>query len=145
MIGATGASRLACSLLLLALFPGAGGARPPGGLDMPGTGGAPPTGDGPGPPDTFPTIGADRSFVTAFFKGLPLAISERRAPYSLWSVLLKRQHRPSGINSPFQLLLLAVAREGRREVVEEAAEGLQRRPAGEEEEVVVVASQLFTR
>ncbi|KUI60405.1 hypothetical protein VP1G_11173 [Cytospora mali] len=61
--GAAGTSRLACSLLLLALFPGAGGARPAGGLDMPGTGGAPPKGDGPGPPDTFPTIGADRSFL----------------------------------------------------------------------------------
>lgn len=72
--------RLPWSLLLLALFPGTGGARPPGGLAIPGTGGAPPTGAGPEPPDTFPTIGADRSFVTAFLRAFPLLISARRAP-----------------------------------------------------------------
>lgn len=69
------------SLLLRALLPGAGGARPPGGLAMPGTGGAPPRGEGAEPPEDFPlTIGADRSLVTAFFSALPLVISERRAP-----------------------------------------------------------------
>lgn len=78
--GAAGAFRLPWSLLLLALFPGTGGARPPVGLAMPGTGGAPPTGEGPGPPETLPTIGADRSFVTAFFKAFPLLMSESRAP-----------------------------------------------------------------
>lgn len=79
---AEGAPGVPWSLLLLALFPGMGGARPPGGFAMPGTGGAPPSGDGPGPPDTFPTIGADRSFVTAFLRALPLLMSARRAPYS---------------------------------------------------------------
>lgn len=82
-MGAAGASRLPWSLLLLALLPGTGGARPPGAFGKPGTGGAPPTGDGPGPPDTFPITGADRSFVTAFFKAFPLEISERRAPLGL--------------------------------------------------------------
>lgn len=72
------------SLLLLALFPGTGGARPPGGLGAPpspGTGGAPPIGGPPPPPDDFPTMGADLSFVTVFLSALPLVISERRAPY----------------------------------------------------------------
>lgn len=73
-------SRVPWSLLLLALLPGTGGARPPDDFAMPGTGGAPPSGDGPGPPETFPTTGADRSFVTVFFKALPLLISARRAP-----------------------------------------------------------------
>lgn len=83
MAGAAGASRLPWSLLLLALLPGTGGARPPGAFGRPGTGGAPPSGDGPGPPDTFPTTGADRSLVTVFFNALPLDISERRAPLTL--------------------------------------------------------------
>ena len=74
------------SLLLRALLPGTGGARPPGGLGappipaIPGTGGAPPTG-GPDDEDPLPTTGADRSFVTAFFKAFPLWMSERSAPF----------------------------------------------------------------
>jgi len=54
------------SLLLLALFApgGAGGLRP-------GTGGAPAAAELPNPSDTFPTIGADRSLVTAFFSLAP--------------------------------------------------------------------------
>lgn len=63
------------SLLLLALFPGTGGARPPGGFGappIPGTGGAPPTGGPEDEDDELPTWGADRSFVTAFFKAFPL-------------------------------------------------------------------------
>ena len=74
-------SLLLWSLLLRALFPGTGGASPPGGLGAPGTGGAPPNGDGPDPPDVFPIIGADRSFVTAFLSDFPFVISLRRAPY----------------------------------------------------------------
>ncbi len=64
------------SLLLLARFPGTGGARP-------GTGGAPPTA---GPDDDVPppaTAGAERSFVTAFLRALPLPMSARRAPYRM--------------------------------------------------------------
>lgn len=80
MAAAAGASLLLWSLLLLALLPpGTGGASPPG-LAMPGTGGAPARGDGPGPPDTFPTCGAERSLVTAFFRAFPLLMSARRAP-----------------------------------------------------------------
>lgn len=46
-----------------------------------GTGGAPPMG-GPPPPDLTPppTIGAERSFVTAFFNLAPFSMSPRRAP-----------------------------------------------------------------
>lgn len=78
-------SLLPWSLLLLALFPGIGGARPPGGLGMPpkpGIGGAPPIG-GPAapPPVVLPTAGAERSLVTVFFRALPLLMSWRRAPY----------------------------------------------------------------
>lgn len=53
------------SLLLLALFApgGAGGLRP-------GTGGAPDAGEFPGPSDTFPTIGAERSLTTVTFFNL---------------------------------------------------------------------------
>lgn len=76
------------SLLLLARFdppapaPGTGGARLLGGLPRPGTAGAPPF-DGPAEaPNVFPTMGADRSFVTAFFNLAPLVISVRRAPCS---------------------------------------------------------------
>lgn len=75
--------RLSWSLLLLALFPGTGGARPPGGagaLPRPGTGGAPPMGGPPPPPETFPTWGADRSFVTVFFNALPFDMSLNKAP-----------------------------------------------------------------
>ena len=74
------------SLLLLARFdppvpaPGTGGARPLGGLPRPGTAGAPPFGGPVAAPDAFPTMGADRSFVTAFFNFAPLVISVRRAP-----------------------------------------------------------------
>lgn len=68
--------------MLLTLFPppGIGGASPPGALGNPGTGGAPANGDGADPPDVFPIIGADRSFVTAFFSCLPFVISESKAP-----------------------------------------------------------------
>lgn len=73
-------SLLLWSLLLRALFPpGTGGANPPG-LDIPGTAGADAKGDGPEVSDTFPIIGADRSFVTAFFNCFPFEISDRRAP-----------------------------------------------------------------
>lgn len=74
------------SLLLLALFdppepaPGTGGARPLGGLPRPGTASAPPFGGPIAVPDVFPTMGADRSFVTAFFSLAPFVISVRRAP-----------------------------------------------------------------
>lgn len=74
------------SLLLLALFdppapgPGIGGARPLGGLPKTGTAGAPPFSGPAEAPDVFPTMGADRSFVTAFFSLAPLVISVRRAP-----------------------------------------------------------------
>lgn len=72
------------SLLLLARFPGAGGARPEGGagaLPIPGTGGAPPMG-GPPPPSTgLPTCGADRSFTWAtFFSRAPPRMSPNSAP-----------------------------------------------------------------
>lgn len=85
-VGGAGAlSRPLWSLLLLARFPGTGGARPPGGLGAPpkpGTGGAPPRGGPPEepPPEEPPTIGADLSFVTAFLRALPFVMSERRAP-----------------------------------------------------------------
>lgn len=69
------------SLLLLALFPGTGGARELFALGMPGTGGAPPNGDGPGPPLEEPaTIGADLSFVTVFLRDFPFVISDKSAP-----------------------------------------------------------------
>lgn len=56
------------------MAPGTGGAEP-----RPGTGGAPPTG-GPPPPGALATTGADRSFVTAFFRALPFAMSVSSAP-----------------------------------------------------------------
>lgn len=59
--------------------PGTGGARALGIWLRPGTAGAPPFG-GPADPDIFPTMGADLSFVTAFFNLAPLVISVRRAP-----------------------------------------------------------------
>lgn len=75
---------LPVSLLLLALFPGTGGASPPGGaggLPMPGIGGAPPIGGALGLSDTFPTTGADRSLTTVtFFSFVPFAISPSSAP-----------------------------------------------------------------
>lgn len=65
--------------MLRALFPGGiGGAKP--GRAIPGTAGAPVKGGGSTPPETFPTMGADRSFVTAFLSCLPLLISVRSAP-----------------------------------------------------------------
>lgn len=61
-------------------------------------------------------------------------------------MLFPYQQRPAGSYSPVQLLLLAVAREDRQEVVGEAEEGPQRRPAGEEgAEEVVVALQMSSR
>ncbi|KAL5385674.1 hypothetical protein PMIN02_008736 [Paraphaeosphaeria minitans] len=76
----------AVSLLLLALLPGTGGARPDGGagaLPMAGMGGAPPTGGPLGPSDTLPTMGADRSFITVtFFNLAPLVMSPNSAPYA---------------------------------------------------------------
>lgn len=70
---------------LLPRLPGTGGARPPGGLGappiIPGTGGAPPMGGPPPPPpDELAMMGAERSFVTAFFSALPLVMSESSAP-----------------------------------------------------------------
>lgn len=74
------------SLLLLALLAGTGGARPEGGagaLAMPGTGGAPPMGGPAGASETFPTMGAERSFTTAtFFSLAPLVMSPSSAPYA---------------------------------------------------------------
>lgn len=68
------------SLLLRSLFAeGTGGARPDGGLGMPGTGGAPAIG---GPDVLLPSleiIGADLSLVTAFFKRVPFVISDSSA------------------------------------------------------------------
>ncbi len=77
------------SLLLLTRFgsptpaPGTGGARPLGSLPRPGTAGAPPFGGPAEAPDVFPTMGADRSFVTAFFNLAPLVMSVRRAPWNV--------------------------------------------------------------
>ena len=77
---------LVVSLLLLTRFdspataPGTGGARPFGTLPRPGTAGAPPLSGPADAPGVFPTTGADRSFVTAFFNLVPLVISVRRAP-----------------------------------------------------------------
>lgn len=67
--------------MLLALFPppGTGGASPPGAFSIPGTGGAPADGAAD-PPDVFPIIGADRSFVTAFLSALPFVMSDSKAP-----------------------------------------------------------------
>ena len=74
------------SLLLLARFPGTGGARPEGGagaFPMPGTGGAPPTGGPPPPLETLPTCGAERSFTwPTFLNPVPLRMSPSSAPYS---------------------------------------------------------------
>lgn len=98
------------SLSLLALlFPGTGGARPPGGvgaprpmppippipMPSPGTGGAPPTGGPPPPPDGLLTIGADRSLVTAFLRARPLVMSPRRAPRPA-PAAAGREGRPPG-------------------------------------------------
>jgi hypothetical protein len=73
------------SLLLLARFPGTGGASPPGGaggaLPIPGTDGATPIGGAAGPSETLPTIGADRSLtIVTFFSLAPLVMSPRSAP-----------------------------------------------------------------
>lgn len=76
-------SREPWSLLLLARFPGTGGASPPGGFGAPpsiGIGGAPPTG-GPDEEEDLLTTGAERSLVTAFLRALPLEMSDRRAFY----------------------------------------------------------------
>jgi hypothetical protein len=66
--------------LLALLLPGTAGAAPPGGFNVPGTGGAL---GAAGPEDVLdPSImGADRSFVTAFFNWAPLLMSPRSAPY----------------------------------------------------------------
>jgi len=74
--------RLGISLLLLALL----ATSPPGGLSMLGMGGAPPTGGPEGLLVSFPTIGAERSLVTAFFSRAPLVISPSRAPCTTVSV-----------------------------------------------------------
>ena len=49
---------------------------------MPGIAGLAPSAGAAGPSDVFPTIGADRSFVTAFFNLAPLLMSENSAPYT---------------------------------------------------------------
>ncbi len=49
---------------------------------MLGMGGAPPTGGPEGLLVSFPTIGAERSLVTAFFSRAPLVISPSRAPFT---------------------------------------------------------------
>ena len=117
------------SLLLLPRFgppapaPGTGGARPLDGLPRPGTAGAPPTGGPAEAPDGFPTMGADRSFVTAFFNLAPLLISVRRAPWydvSLQCSILEGSAASAGnrnsvgcssflSDSPYLLLSLAAA------------------------------------
>ena len=74
------------SLLLLARFPGTGGASPEGGWGarfMPGTGGAPPMGGPLGASETLPTCGADRSLTTVVFLSfMPLLMSVKSAPYA---------------------------------------------------------------
>lgn len=74
---------LGASLFARALFAGVDGTNP-------GTGGAPPTG---GPPDEPPeepaTMGADRSFVTAFFNALPFVMSPSKAPCPLYQLLVR--------------------------------------------------------
>lgn len=84
--GAAGAAALAllplllgASLLALALLFGVG--------SIPGTGGAPPTGGPEGPPESFPTTGAERSFVTAFLSCLPFCISPSSAPLGMLVLL----------------------------------------------------------
>lgn len=69
------------SLLLRSrlLLPDANGAELGGGLS-PGTGGAPPIG-GPEESLGLSIIGAERSFVTAFFNLAPLVMSVRSAPF----------------------------------------------------------------
>lgn len=75
------------SLLLRNLFaafaPGTGGASPEDGFPNPGTGGAPPTGGPLDAFDDFSMIGADRSFVTAFFSFVPFVISPSSAPWKI--------------------------------------------------------------
>lgn len=82
---------------------------------MPGTGGAPPTGEGPAPPETLVTIGADRSFVTAFFKAFPLLISERRAPWKRLLVRLTKTDRRVSTVYSLVLLLPQVGAPGARQ------------------------------
>ena len=73
---------LSLLLLILPKAPGpGGGGGAPGGLPAPGIAGAPPIGGSPELPPSFLTIGADLSFVTAFFSRAPLLMSVRRAPY----------------------------------------------------------------
>lgn len=75
---------LPLSLLLLARLgaddPGIGRARPVGGFPRPGTACAPPTGGPAEEPDLLSIIGAERSFVTAFFNLAPLVMSPSKAP-----------------------------------------------------------------
>ena len=67
------------SLLLRARFvppcPGIGGAEAPGGFNKPGTTGAPAIGALGAPFVSLPIMGADRSFVTAFFSLAPFVMS----------------------------------------------------------------------
>lgn len=131
----TAASREVWSLLLLALFPGTGGARLPGALGIPpGIGGAPPNGEGPGPFEVFPTWGADRSFVTVFLSALPFEMSERSAPYNT------RQPFRSIPADHLDVLCLPLrpgAAKGGRPAVEAAAEEGRPSQAWEEAAVVV--------
>ena len=55
-------------------------ARPIGGFPRPGTAGAPPMGRPADISEVFPTMGAERSFVTAFLSLVPFVMSVRRAP-----------------------------------------------------------------
>lgn len=138
------------SLLLLARFPGTGGASPVGGAGarpMPGTGGAPPTGGPLGPSDTLPTIGADRSLTwVTFFSRAPLLISESSAPYAsqLESGNLGRDLSPAEGHNILFRLLRGVFLPELSQALEAAAAGLQRLGpwaawAEGEEEVVVRA------
>lgn len=49
--------------------------------------------EGPLLSTTFPTEGADLSFVTVFLRALPLEMSERRAPYTSQYLLHRRDKK----------------------------------------------------
>ena len=65
---------------------------PDGAFGIAGTGGAPAMGGPPPPPDVFPIMGADRSFVMVFFSDFPFVISLRSADY-IRLASLKPVHR----------------------------------------------------
>jgi hypothetical protein len=85
------------SLLLRALFPGPGGARPggAGGLPIPGTGGAPAMGAALDASLGLPTMGEERSLTWVTFLSLaPLPMSDSSAPCALSvAVTSRKRHR----------------------------------------------------